>query len=445
MAGRKPILITFFVLLVYCLSAQTKLAVPSTTVQFSDLGTKTRKGKLKEFRKYNSLKKRKVRGLKRTIKKNTNLDKERLQQYGLVFEGLDTTSINQLQHSVNQLAEPQMMVNLSDENFAWEELKSNYPINQQVNARSSEILDGKKESILSEGKTEIPDHVKLDSTYGSIGNSSINPDKYQIEKEHLAKSFRKNGLGVDSTFVAPDTLLVFPTDSLVASRIENHLESFVDKQVASQSIFESFDETPADPRNQVKQYIPNLEKFNYEKPTIPKEKLDDAVVQQYKERKVDELKKELAINDSEEFESRQTGLSRFEIGGYARYDASRESIELTPTITYSLNKRINLGLGYQTNISLTGSDSLNTKGIRAFTEYIFLDTYFVHLESEWIKRTALSEPESALKERNTYVGIGKLFQYKFFRTSVMALYNFNAPSQLRTKKFSVRIGLSISK
>ena len=163
-------------------------------------------------------------------------------------------------------------------------------------------------------------------------------------------------------------------------------------------------------------------------------KTDDAILKQYKDRKVEELKKDFKIKDAEEVESKQKGLSRVSIGGHARYDAAKESIELTPTLAYVLNKRMLIGMGYQTNVALTGSDSLNTRGIRAFTEYIFLDTYFIHLESEWVKRNAASESGSAVRERNTYLGLGKNIKYKFINTSVMALYNFNATISAENQK-----------
>src|SRR5690606_12454809 len=126
------------------------------------------------------------------------------------------------------------------------------------------------------------------------------------------------------------------------------------------------------PQSQVQQYIPSLEKFNYEKPQIPQDKLDEALVQHYKERKLQEFKDGLSIKEAEEYGQKdQDILSRFSIGGYMRYDAAKNSIELTPTLNYSITRMLLLGGGYQTNISLNGSDSLNTRGVRVFAEYIF--------------------------------------------------------------------------
>ncbi|MEO1254185.1 MAG: hypothetical protein AAFY41_04735 [Bacteroidota bacterium] len=437
------------------LSAQTRIAVPTTTVQFDDLTMLEKKKNKNEFKKYQRTKKRNIKKLRNSIRKNTELEKDELQRYTSVFQGLDTASINKLQNEIDHLKQSDYPNLTKRETKALARVESANATDISMDGLTHKGLYKPDSSILHNyyDGYSAKDRKKSFWPMSRLDSSQINYQNYivdsiynheKVDKENIVSSLQKTN-EVDSSFIQTDSSLIL-SNTTVSNRIEKHLDAYVKKQVdLNNASFGGLDNPYASTEQQVKQYIPDLEKFDYQKPTIPKEKLDEAIVQQYKERKVDELKKELALKDAEKFESEHKGLSKFAIGGYARYDAAKESIELTPTLAYRLNKRISLGIGYQTNVSFNGSDSLNTRGIRAFSEYVFLDTYFVHVESEWLKRNVQGESSSAIKERNSYIGLGKNFKYKFFTTSVLALYNFNAPSQLVNRKFSIRIGLSISK
>jgi hypothetical protein len=410
------------------LLAQTKVAVPTTTVHFADM--KVPKKQRIANKKLNKIKTRKVKEIQQLIKQNTDLNEERLSTYKLVFQTMDSSELNQLCGEIDQLSQMKEVGNF-DERY------STPMLNQEHMGTLEQQLPDPLEGALDQYPL---DSVNVDQLSKSEKDSIIKKYKDQLPDNGLLPKYDSyQSLEYDSAFT--DQL---PADSIVAQRIESKLESLVKERINNED-FVGLDQQMQDPSTQVQQYVPDLEKYDYQKPEIPEEKLSEALLEQQKERKKQELLDQLAQNSAEEQKGSSNTLSRFSIGGYMRYDASKKAIELTPVITYAPVRKINVGVGYQTNISLNGSDSLNTRGIRTFVQYTFYNNYFLHGESEWIRQNSGSEGGTSIKERNTYIGLGRNFKYRFINTSITALYNLTAPSQLQQKKFTIRLGITISK
>lgn len=423
--------IAFFILLTVVGESmgQTKIAVPTTTIHFDDM--KVPKSQRVSTRKLRTLKQKKVKELGRLVKRHTYLDDNRLNTYQLVFQSMDTSELDQIHQELDQFRQ-------LDINQPSPFLEETYQLDRIDKNREFEFAD-ERDFLESMEKISL-DSSKFKSLL-EIKNDSILKVNSLAQFDNRTEMYYNqiDSFRIDSTQIRN---LQMPADSIIAERIEMRLESLVKDKIAGES-FTGLEDPIAEPRTLVQHYVPNLETFKYKKPEIPEDKLSEALLEQYKERKKQELIDQLNPAENEKQNSSNT-LSKFSIGGFARYDATKNSIELTPVITYSPLRKINLGVGYQTNISLSGSDSLNTTGIRTFVQYTFYQNYYLHGESEWIERSSDTEGQSK-KERNTYLGLGRNFRYKFINTSITALYNFNAPTELRSKKFTIRLGITINK
>ncbi|WP_421762854.1 hypothetical protein [Ekhidna sp.] len=414
--------------------SQTKIAVPSTTMQFEDIRMpKKQRINTKRIARYKS---KKLNDLNRLVKKHTNLPKEKLNEYRLVFQGLDSGELELIYSEINQLSNSNLYPDYSKEINTYNRL-SEYNKDSLKSLKASEL--NKIKSYRQNIPNKYNKSILIDSSdfqkFYQLPDSSVLTSQIPNYEGYI----KRDGLDSLGQFERP-----ILSDSIIKRDIERRLETFVSEKVDAGRLNE-FNTQPATPKQQVQHYVPSLEKFNYQKPQIPEKKLSKALLEQEKERRKQELLDQLNPNSAEEYADKVTVLSRFSIGGYMRYDAAKNALEFTPLITYSPLQKVAIGIGYQTNISLQSSDSLNTQGWRAFAQYTFFFTYYLHAESEWVKRNSAFENMPATTERNTYAGIGRSFRYKFIRSSITALYNFNAPSDLRTKKFTLRLGLTINK
>lgn len=403
-------LIVFVLTLGGQVCGQTKIAVPTTTVQFSDL--KTPKKQRIATKKLSRLRKKQVRDLDKLVKRNTSLSKHELSTYHIVFQSMDSIELRELTNEVNDISQAKR-------------IQKYKKIDRNIIGASDYSLD----LIKSDPKFDLLTPDQKDSLLREYKNQEL--AKYANEVPFAADSISQ--FNIQSSM-----------DSTIETRIKQRLESLVQEKISAES-YEDLASPIEEPQTQMQHYVSSLETFNYKKPEIPRDKLSKALFEQYKERGKQELLNNLKLNTAENQQKDSSPLARFAIGGYARYDANRKSIELTPVLTYSPHTKLNFGLGYQTYIPLTKDDSLKTRGVRVFSQYTFYKNYYLHGESEWSRQIIKGETNSEIKERSTYVGIGRNFKYKFITSSITALYNFNAPSEIHQKKFTLRVGITISK
>ena len=427
---RKLIFLLIFIsVALWRVSAQTKIAIPPTTIEFSKIGQKSGKTERKQLKVRDRIKNKKEKELKSFLQKNTDLENEEVDKYLMVISSLDSARSNEVQQDLYALGESRAQDHEKYKNQAHgiKRSRSKYKRDSLNSNRLKEKIPSRDELKMNQFVWQL-DSTAFDSTLSALDipspDSSVVTTDYAFVKDSISRS---------------------NIDDLTANeRIKSKLESVVQEEIGAQELgaYEGTGPLVAP----VKQYISGLEKFNFEKPQIPKEKLGVALMENQKQRKLDELKNGLLpnVNKSQSYET--DFIRRFEIGGYFQYDPSRNRINLTPTISYCLTEKLRLGIGYNTSIALDKNDSLATaKGYRIFTDYEILGSYFLHLESEWQEQNDPNLESGKIRQRNTYLGIGRSIQYKFVRSSVLVLYNFNAPSEFQNKKFTIRLGLTISK
>lgn len=481
----------FLVMLTFTTFAQTKIAPPPVKLDFGDLSKKGNKDLMRRKKLSERVRSGKVSEIKKYLKKNTDLSKEQLEKYVVTFSGLDTTELVSFKSDLQKIKEEQQEIASRKEKY-----------DENTKATRVMLTDTKEQVHRDSLQNRIVTNVRtlnlpadslgfhantsdLDSTYlKDLAADELDLQKKRVAKKHneleglpedmstldttivyrgkeraLSELDKETGLpfsNIPMSQLSSDSLSAielakaanvdssyFDVDELINVKLKGYMEKFVSEKVSLQQ-FESMIPLGEEITSSVKHYIPDLEELNYSKPKIPTEKLKSAMVLMQKERKKEEIKDLLKFKNEDTSQEKKL-TDRFEIGGFLEFKPQLKRIELTPSLSFGLNKVFSLGLGYQTVIRLSKSDSASTStAFRSFIDFKFYKSYFLHSELEWAETKANSEA-APQNERNFYLGLGKSFRYKFIKTSVLALYNFNAPSNLRTKPFTIRFEINFSK
>lgn len=391
---------------------QTKIAVPSTRVNFSDMGNSSNLKEQKKAAKLDArFKKQQMRSIKKLIKQNTNLPGDSIRKLTTVLPALDSNELKLVHRDLSY------MVSIPE-----------VPTKPQYTDLKKQISSQTVQDQLP--NTELPDELTSISQYGKEDLPGIP----STDLEDYKKELPNEDLDLPS-YSSPD--------SMIMQSMESRISQYMNK--ATQSKLEGgIDLNPPTPEpvSQVKQYIPSLEKFNYKKPKIPEDKLAEAIVKTEIERKKDEL-----IPFRKGSEVKQKGRKqrqRIKIGGYAQYNAPTRSIEVTPSLGILLTDKWLIGGGFVTNIPLR-KDSVNTRqrGYRAYMEYTIINGFYVHLESEWMTRKQNERP--TIRQRSTYLGIGKNLGVGKLSSDILVLYNFSTPNALEQKQLTIRFGINFNR
>lgn len=421
---------------------QTKIAMPAAKVNFNELGKKKNyKQKFKAERLKNKVRSEEVRKMKKVMRKHTSLPKESVNNYASLITSLDSGEFLAFKNQFNAI---QDQYNIPEVDY-----KNEYDKFDAEKAAKTVLANEKYQPLKPDDFPSVPDT----SAFESI--RSIHTIQQKLTKDSLDLNSSMNEFksfpGIDSSAIqlpydlkSTDSIFNQSGKGFSNEEMEGFLSSFVEERVALQKL-ETFASPAESMVSPVKQYIPGLEKFNYKKPEIPEEKLTEALLEQQKERKLEELKQSIGLKSEDQTEKRKV-IERFEIGGYFQYQPAPERIELTPTLAYGISRKLAAGVGYNTSIPLQkDNEATRVKGYRVFLDYTFFKSYFAHTESEWLQQKSLLTEGDSLYERNIFLGLGKSIKYKKIKTSVLALYNFSAPNTFQTKKFTVRMGLTFSK
>ena len=432
--------ISFLILTTLAALGQTKITPPPAKIQFSELSS-LKKNKNKEFKLQDKYKQDKIKGITKILKSHTEFDKYQIDQFTTMIKGLDSASLEDFDKNLTQIASNQ------------DERVEQYDQKYKKTKRRKDEANVQKDKVknIKEQKRRYKRAVR-DSLGTKIDTKDI---LLEVGKDTLS-SYASEALDYDLDF---DSLSSYSLDSLLysgnlydsilldtagylpaQSEVEKFLDAFAKKEAKRNGLFLPEDNTPT---TQVKNYIPELEKFNYVKPEIPPEKLSKALIEQQKERRADELKKSITgqFDSEEEASIKQSFVQRWRIGGYIEYKANVKVLELTPTLAYGLNEKFTVGVGYSTSIPFGDENTVNRQvAYRTFLDYLFYRSFYLHIESEWKEQQREEMP--AVNERSTYLGIGRNIRYKKISTSVLALYNFNAPNKIETRRFSVRFAIN---
>ena len=469
--------IVFYILTSFLeVSAQTRIAPPAAKINLVEVG-QMNKANVKKFKQLDRFKSKKARVVSRQLKKHTGFSKEQIDGYTIMVKGLDSMALEDFQRELDNVIAQQESGYAQDyarvkrEKERIEELEQEK--SRQWEATRSAEFDAASLRTETPGLrkvvwTSVTDSATflmnerlgtpfaMDSTKKVTMDSSAimaaiaEQGKFNIDSSYLTKgqTFLKQAESLENQLRGDRIgIPATPADSVVMERVENGVESFLQSfaqsQVELQELGLTSIETPQAPS--VQHFIPELEKFDYVKPKIPDEELTKALLEQEKQKKKDQLKAavvpKLQKGDVEEREV--SWIERLKIGGFVEYRPESELIEVTPTLAYGVMDKLLFGVGYSTVILLKKSSEIDRQiAYRTYLDYLLIKSFFLHLESEWKSQ---ERPEMAtLRERSTLLGIGREFGYKSFSTSVLGLFNFNAPNTIDTRRFSVRFALNFN-
>lgn len=499
---RKSLLLFLFLLCVEGLHAQTKIAMPATKVEFTELGKKRNKKKLKELKLKDKVRAKQAKEVSRYVKKNTDLSASELGKYKQVLSALDSSELSSFKEELMQLEELEEAKEVQSRIVQKrEELNANKEEfeNHRVKARESreKLKDWEKDSLNWRG---VRDHMKVDSTHipdRSALDSLARPlDKegyLQKKEEYLSKmevyevtghqvndstikeavkdtlsntaygvqlqkkraEFNAKKGAIDQKLISRkqeaksyrDTIVNMNAEKLSKNdQIKNKLKLLVEKRVQKQGLALYSGAAPTETvTTPVKQYIPKLEKFDHQKPEIPDKELAKALVESEKKKRLDDLKNSVIPDKKQDSLKQVHFYDKLTIGGYFEYIPAPERIDITPSLAYGFTRKLSFGAGYNLSLPLgKNKEGGRVDGFRTFVDYVFYRSIYLHAESEWLRQASSTEGEPIHRERNTYVGLGKQFHYKFLQSNVLVLYNFNAPSLLHSQPVSFRFGISYS-
>jgi len=405
--------------------SQTKISMPPAKMSFEELAKTTPKNR-KQLKKDDRLRNKKWKEVKKKLQKNTNLKKREIDRYSVMIKGLDSAELESFDDRLTDV--------ITSQDISKGKRLSK---TRQVKLDKKQWQAYKKS--LEKGKLSFGDSLHDDTIHFQVKDIPL-LDSLVVPDE-LPNGFR---------FTIPDTLQdidvsssrIDSSFSWQENDVEAFLESFAKQRAMKQGLLLPESRTPT---TQVKNFIPDLEKLNYEKPKISEKQLSEAILDQQKERRKEELKRSFldTPNDSDQKQRKVNWVDRWQIGGFIEYKPEKRLIELTPTLTYGLGKKFLIGVGYSTVIPLQNDDEIEKQiAYRAFADYIFYRSFFLHLESEWKERR---QAEAAtVKEQNTYLGLGRIFTFKKISTNILWLYNLSAPNEIETRRFSVRFAINFN-
>ncbi|MEL7145637.1 MAG: hypothetical protein AAFO69_04655, partial [Bacteroidota bacterium] len=299
-------------LLIICslekLSAQTGIAVSSTRVNFSEIDRKVDKLKNKEWKRKEKAKSKKIKEMGRFIDKNTNLSDHEIakyQSYLWVMDSVDLARFEEELMSHEALADPKF----EKSKKYIKQAKSEF---QKTRQDSSTVQNAKKQMLLKLAREEygaesealkasIDDMTPaaIDSLLQKLGGAQIDLDSLKLKD--------LDSLIANRVTQVKDTVSELNWHSLSSNeQIVSKLEQMVARQVSNSELEKMQTIDPmAEVTAPVQEYIPELEKFDFKKPEIPEEQLKDAMAQQLKERKLDELTKDLSLKDQDNFKEKE--------------------------------------------------------------------------------------------------------------------------------------------
>lgn len=456
-------LLAFCVFLVAAISSfsQTRIAPPAAKINLAELSSLDPKKK-KDLKLSDRFKDKKTKLINKKLKKHTGLDRNELEGYRVMVRGLDSLQMEQLDEKLDQVIASQNETYARNRARVKKERKKAQEWNSQRKKyqKDSLSMDSREiSSLAAYATTQVKDTI---TSYAS--------DRYNVELDSLSKnSLNRSDLiglasaasGVDSTYVENkissqinlDTAHISEIRALSKSdsaressynQVEAFMESFAKERIKSQDLglTESLEaEIPT-----VQHFIPELEKFDYQKPKIPEEKLTEALIQQQKEKQKDRLKESVLPKLSkgeDSMEKEVKWIEKWRIGGFVEYKPEGNLIELTPTLAYGIMEKLYIGVGYSTTIMLEKNDELDRQtAYRAFLDYLLVSSFYLHAESEWKQQQRMEQ--ASLSERSTLLGLGRNFTYKSVSTSVLALYNLSAPNSIDARRFSVRFAVNFN-
>lgn len=478
---------TIFFLLASICFAQTKIAIPPAKVDLAKLNRYQLKDAEKSWKTKDKWKGKKVKELRRFVKKHTKLSAVELENYTTVIGGLDSAELSSFHH---QLLALQDSVSYDPDNRIKEQAKSVSKIDEEALITASEqhmeesadfakmkqaAAEIKQVRAAADSLRHTSDSTFLASTRNTLRAASSQPlDSSAFTKDSLQARYDVNIAldsahrlqpSLDSAFLgnafaqqqdklatkAPSKWPVedyeayqgaLSQDSLLSAAIEQKLTQLVEKKTKGLGLEDVSQYTP---KTTTAQYIPSLENFDFKKPELPEEKVASAMLAAKKDRKVKELQKSLGLREVDE-EEKKSFSDRLELGGFVEYKPSERLLDITPLLTYGISDRLNVGVGYYTSTPIgKGNDQIPVKGWRVFTELLIYKSFYLHGESEWLRSVERHENNRQIRERNTYIGLGKRISYGKMTSSILLLYNFAAPTYLQPQQFSIRFGITRSK
>lgn len=407
--------------------AQTKIAVPKTKIEFNDLGSarKSQKEFLKEARLVDRLKTGELKEVRKSLKNNTSFSRDSIKHFENALKVFDLQELNQINSDLDKIKRFKKQ-KASINKYSIDSLKK-----QNVDVGLNRLKDLEEFKKYDELKSS---YIGKEGSVQSYRKTFKSPGGYDslklVAKDELSTRLGSQ-MGVDS--VLWDSVKVGNTDA----QVRNYLNREIEKKIKQKfDLTEYLADDELEPST--KQYIASLEKFDFEKVSIPDEKLTEALLQKEIEEKKEKARSVLS-RDSLIMRTSKKPSKRWQLGGYMQYIPQPRSIEVTPTLAIFLREKWLLGLGYVNFISLRKEEA-NIKGYRVFVEPYLSRGYFVHLESQWLYK-AVTE-ETTVSQRSTLLGIGKSLRYQSIKTDVILLYNFQTPNEFQSQNVTVKFGIN---
>lgn len=415
--------------------AQTKVSIPPARVEFNSLKDfkKENRKELKVGKEIEKSKKKKLKSIGKQARSVGRLPKDSIKFYKNFLSTLQIDELDNVLVDLNKISGNLDSAQLR--NTAKKELRAKV---EQTDI-NPELIDSLYQTF---SNLDILTANDFDSIT-TLNDSLLLNDKYRylLDSQNvdsiLINRIPRDSSNINSVTNAIDSVSI-DSMSVEENPISNYLQKIVEEKInANYDLpvpeFDSYSSS-------VKQYIPELEKFNFEKPTIPDEQLLDALVK----KQIDEKKQKLKglLSSEEAPEEKRSLKERVIIGGYLQYIPDPQGIEITPSIALKVRERWRFGLGYTASISLT-SDKTKRSALRGFVEYDLLRGYYVHLESEWMEEKSSEKP--TIDQRSTYLGLGKSVQFKSVQSNIQFLYNFDAPNAIQNQRVVVRFGINFTK
>ncbi|MEM0941024.1 MAG: hypothetical protein AAF600_11360 [Bacteroidota bacterium] len=443
--------------------AQTWISPPLAKINLAEL-SEIDPEKKKNLKLKDRFKDKKTRSIEKKLKKYTGFEKRKIRKYKVMFRSLDSLEMEQLEEDLERIIENQnqrnKIVNTSIKEEKkrarkWKQVKTEYIEDStslksdQFRARKTtaniQLFDTLSSLFGKEYELKLDDQkIVLDSSaFDSISMAKQKPiiDSSYLVGNPAPKLDLDTGL-VNYSHITKKSPLNDTLQEENLNDVEIFMESFIQKRIKNQdlSVLTVEDQTPT-----IQQFIPELEKFDYQKPNIPKEKITKAIIRQEKEKQKDQLKDALLpkFQNDEDVNRTIDWANKWKIGGYVEYKPENDIIEMTPTLAYGINEKLSLGIGYTTTILLKKDQEIDRQNAyRTYLDYALIHSFFLHIESEWKEQKKLEQ--ATVKERSTLFGLGRTFTYKAISTSVLGLFNFNAPNAIDTRKFSLRFAINFN-
>ena len=486
MPSSKTIPFTLFTLLIllnlspHQSHAQTKVNLPPPRIDLSKLTKKDLKANSKQFKQLDQTKKKRIKQIRKTLNQHSSLDKQALHDYLQSIQDLDTTELKHFQDRLSAVTSTTYdTTTLNPYRTIQTNKKAHYQsYKDQITKSVKDPLDAIRtlnpkdttripsqwlpynpDTLTSYHQNQLPALVPshLDTTYLQYADTTYLKNLHSTHQQYIDTTYLEQ---INSTYsqrldtshlktlydtLATDYQALADTmqlDSTLVNqeRVAQFLKNYMNQRIAAQDLNLPEQSLPS---TEVKNFIPSLEDFSYEKPQIPTDKLSEAVIEQKLAREKEELaqsilKKKESLQGDEIEEKKQSGLEGWKLGGFIQVNNTLNALELSPTLAYGIGEKLDIGIGYSTVIPIRDTPAMDRQtGYRFFTDYIFYRNFFLHAEWALLQQKPTEGP--TLNENNLYLGLGRIIHYKRFSVSIMGLYNLSAPNQIEARTFSMRL------